>query len=175
MLSLEAYADWLEAKRLVAVSVDESELELEGPYWLALLTGAAFVVEHDMMYAGQEYRAGWTVVSAQWYRLRQQSDRGYELLPDEVRRAWAEPRPDWWAGLRYALLLRWQVLLVVNHMIFLKDLTFSSSQSGPQGRELRATATGPAAAKRAKGSGLSFLSEDTHNLILDALGLNAGF
>ena len=95
LLSLEAYADWLEAKRLVAVSVDESELELEGPYWLALLTGAAFVVEHDMMYAGQEYRAGWTVVSAQWYRLRQQSERGYELLPDEVRRAWAEPRPDW--------------------------------------------------------------------------------
>ena len=58
-------------------------------------------------------------------------------------------------------------------MIFLKDLTFSSSQSGPQGRELRATATGPAAAGSAKGSGLSFLSEDTHNVILDALGLNA--
>ena len=65
------------------------------------------------------------------------------------------------------------MLLVVNHMIFLKDLTFSSSQSGPQGRELRVTATGPAAASRAKGSGLSFLSEDMHNVILDALGLNA--
>lgn len=90
LLSLEAYADWLEAKRLVAVSVDESELELEGPYWLALLTGAAFVVEHDMMYAGQEYRAGWTVVPAQWYRLRQSSERGYELLPDEARRTLPE-------------------------------------------------------------------------------------
>ena len=66
-----------------------------------------------------------------------------------------------------------QVLLVVNHMIFLKDLAFSSSQSGPQGRELRTTATGPAAASRAKGSGLSFLSEDMHNVILDAVGLNA--
>ena len=27
--------------------------------------------------------------------------------------------------------------------------------------------------RQAKGSGLSFLSEDTHNVILDALGLNA--
>ena len=29
-------------------------------------------------------------------------------------------------------------MLVVNHMIFLKDLSFQGSQSGPQGRELRA-------------------------------------
>ena len=66
------------------------------------------------------------------------------------------------------------MLLVVNHMVFLKDLTFTSSQSGPQGRKLRTLpATGPAAAGRAKGSGLSFLSEDTHNVILDAQGLNA--
>ena len=67
----------------------------------------------------------------------------------------------------------WQVLLVVNHMIFLKGLAFSSSQSGPQERVLRAKATGPAAAGRAKGSGLSFFSEDYHNAILDAQGLNA--
>jgi|TARA_B110000196_G_C20809298_1_gene503902 hypothetical protein len=72
-----------------------------------------------------------------------------------------------------SIIVYLQVLLVVNHMIFLKDLAFSSSQSGPQGRELRTTATGPAAASRAKGSGLSFLSEDMHNVILDAVGLNA--
>ena len=66
------------------------------------------------------------------------------------------------------------MLLVVNHMVFLKDLSFASSQSGPQGRNLRPLPdTGPAAAGRAKGSGLSFLSEDTHNLILDTQGLNA--
>lgn len=57
-------------------------------------------------------------------------------------------------------------------MIFLKDLAFIGSQAGPQGRTLRATATGPAAAARAKGSGLSFFSEDSHNFILDAQGLN---
>ena len=66
-----------------------------------------------------------------------------------------------------------QVLLVVNHMIFIKGLSFTSSQSGPQERTLRSTATGPAAANRAKGSGLSFFSEDYHNSILDAQGLNA--
>ena len=58
-------------------------------------------------------------------------------------------------------------------MVFLKDLAFSPSQSGPQQRTLRSTATGPAAASRARGSGLSFLSEDMNNLILDALGVDA--
>ena len=57
-------------------------------------------------------------------------------------------------------------MLVVNHVILLKDLNFSSPQSGPQGRELRTTAAVPASASKAKGSGLSFLS---HNVILDAL------
>tara|TARA_B100000524_G_scaffold19129_1_gene9834 strand:- start:220 stop:465 length:246 start_codon:yes stop_codon:yes gene_type:complete len=61
---------------------------------------------------------------------------------------------------------------VVNHMIFLNNLTFTSSQSGPHGRTPRANATGPAAASRSKGSGLSFFSEDSHNLIIDALGVN---
>ena len=42
-----------------------------------------------------------------------------------------------------------------------KASTFTSSQSGPQGRTLRTLpATGPAASGRATGSGLSFLSED---------------
>ena len=65
---------------------------------------------------------------------------------------------------------QWQVLLVVNHMIFLKGLSFSSS--GPQGRTLRPNLGGPVGAGRAKGSGLSFFSEDSHNVILDALGVN---
>ena len=67
---------------------------------------------------------------------------------------------------------QWQVLLVVNHLIFLKGLAFRSSQSGPQQRALRQTVTGPYTESRARG-GLSFLSEDTHNLILDAQGANA--
>ena len=58
-------------------------------------------------------------------------------------------------------------------MIFLKGLAFTSSQSGPQQRTLRPNPGGPIAAHRAKGSGLSFFSEDSHNMILDALGVNA--
>ena len=64
-------------------------------------------------------------------------------------------------------------MFVVNHMIYMKDLAFVGSQSGTQQRILRATATGPAAASRAKGSGLSFFSEDSHNAVLDALGVNS--
>ena len=88
------------------------------------------------------------MVPAQRYILRQRSERGYELLPETV----------------------W---LVVDGLIRLQSLAFSASQSGPQERALRQTATGPAAASRAKGSGWSSLSEDTHNAILEASGANA--
>jgi len=147
LVSLEAFADSLDAKLLVAICVDESEVEVEGPYWLALLSGAAFVLDEDTWHSGQQYRKGWIVAPGRWYKLKQRSERGYELLPEEV-------------------------LLVVNHMIFLKGLSFTGSQSGPQGRELRPNPGGPIAAGRAKGSGLSFFSEDSHNMILDALGIN---
>lgn len=63
---------------------------------------------------------------------------------------------------------------MVNHMIFLKELCFTSSQAGPQQRKLRSNATGPAAMGRARGHGLSFLSDDSHNMILDALGVDSG-
>ena len=63
-------------------------------------------------------------------------------------------------------------MLVVNHMIFLKDLSFKGPQSGPQGRALRQAATGPYAAQRAKGSGLCFFCQDSHNLILDTQGFS---
>ena len=41
-----------------------------------------------------------------------------------------------------------QVMFVVNHTIFLKDLAFTGSQSGPQDRTLRPEATGPYGAQR---------------------------
>ena len=101
-----------------------------------------------MCHCGQQFSEGMLVAPGQRYMLRQQSERGYELLLEKV----------------------W---LPVEGMIRLKGLTFSSSQSGPQQRQLRQTATGQAAASRARGSGLSFLSEDTHNAILEASGANA--
>ena len=69
------------------------------------------------------------------------SERGYRLLPEK----------------RY---------LVVNTLIRLKGLAFHRTQGGPQQRTLRPTATGPCAAARKEGvGGLSFLSEDMHNMI----------
>ena len=143
MLSLEAFADALDAGWLVAVDADKAEHDLEGVYWLARLSGPAFVVPEDMVHSGQQYCEGWLVAPGQWYKLKQRSERGYELL---------EPK----------------VWIVVNHMIRLKGLSFRGSQSGPQGRQLRTVdpTTGPAAAGRAHGSGLSFLEEEVHHEIL---------
>ena len=117
-------------------------------YSLAVLSGSAFAVPEDMCHSGQQYNEGMLVAPGQRYVLRQRSERGYELLPETV----------------------W---LPVEGMIRLKGLAFASSQSGPQQRQLRQTATGQAAASRAKGSGLSFLSEDTNNAILEASGASA--
>ena len=128
---------------LLAVDVDPTQHSVEGIYWLARATGPAFLIPEDTVHSGQQYRAGWLVVPARWYALRQKSERGYELLA-----------PIFW--------------LVVNHCIRLKGLAFRSSQSGPQERHLRQTVTGPYGAQRATGSGLSFLDEETHNEIVMA-------
>ena len=41
LLSLQEFAEKLEGGMLVAVNVDDDERDLEGDYWLALLSGAA--------------------------------------------------------------------------------------------------------------------------------------
>ena len=143
MLSRTEFADALSDGWLVAVDADKTEHHLEGVYWLARLSGPAFVIPEDMVHSGQKYREGWVVAPGQWYALRQRSERGYELLTPKV----------------------W---IVVDHMIRLKGLAFRGSQAGPQGRELRqiANPVGPAAAGRARGSGLFFLDEEIHHEIL---------
>ena len=85
IMSLEKFADYCDADVIVAINVDESETELEGSYWLALLSGPAFALEEDTVHRGQLYRKGWLVAMGRWYKLRQRSERGYELLPTEVR------------------------------------------------------------------------------------------
>ena len=84
LVSLTLFADWLDSGMIVAVKVDESEQALEGPYWLALIKGSAFVLDEDTVHSGHQYRKDWIVVRAQWYALKQHSERGYELLPAEV-------------------------------------------------------------------------------------------
>ena len=55
-MSLEKFADYCDAGVIVATNVDESEQELEGSYWLALLSGPSFALEEDTMHSGQLYR-----------------------------------------------------------------------------------------------------------------------
>lgn len=146
LLALREFADSLECNQVVAVNADSDERHLEGSYWLAQLTGPAFVIPEDCVHSGQQYYEGWIVAPGHWYVLRQQSERGYELQSAEV----------------------W---IVVNHMVRLRGISFTSSQSGPQGRTLRKLlAKGPASSGRAMGTGLSFLSEDMHNQIMLACG-----
>ena len=65
------------------------------PWWqgmgLALLSGPAFALEEDTMHRGQLYRKGWLVAMGRWYKLRQRSERGYELLSVEVQPRNLEP------------------------------------------------------------------------------------
>ena len=108
------------------------------------MLGPAFAAPSNLVHATSVFEEGWLIVPAQYYKLEQVSERGYRLLPEKR-------------------------FLVVNALIRLKGLAFHRTQGGPQQRDLRTTATGPAAAARKAGvGGLSFLSEDMHNTILDA-------
>ena len=84
---------------VVAFRVDDDERNLEGAYWLALLTSAAFPLPEDTLIKGELFETGTLVVEAQWYKLEQLSQRGYRLLPEKV-------------------------ILVVNAMIRVKDIAF---------------------------------------------------
>ena len=142
MQSLEAWRDELKDGMLVAVRAVRADHHMEGVYWLARLMGLAFAAPARLVHATSVFEEGWLIVQAQYYKLEQVSERGYRLLPEK----------------RY---------LVVNTLIRLTGLVFSRSQGGPQQRELRTTATGPAAAARKEGlGGLSFFSEDMHNMSL---------
>ena len=141
MQSLEAWGDQLKDGMICAMRADKDDLWMEGPYWLVRLLGPAFPAPSNLVHTGSEFEEGWLIVKCQYYKLEQVSERGYRLLP----------------VIRY---------LVVNAMVRLAGLGFVRTQGGPQQRNLRTTATGPAAAARKEGvGGLSFLSEDMHNTI----------
>jgi hypothetical protein len=129
---------------LAAVRADKADHHMEGVYWLVRVLGPAFAAPSRLVHASAVFEEGWLIVQVQYYKLEQVSERGYRRVP----------------GTRY---------MVVNAMIRLKGLAFNRTQGGPQGRTLRLTATGPAAAARKEGVGdLSFFSEDMHNTCLAA-------
>lgn len=112
LVALEEWADELEAGMLVAVNVAADQREHEGAYWLAKLRTGAYLLPEDMIFAGQQFEAGWIVVEAQWYKLEKPSLRGYKLLSERT-------------------------FILVNAMVRLSNLKFAGSRSGPQHRELR--------------------------------------
>ena len=78
-----------------------------------------------MWHGGQLYREGWLVAPGQWYKLRQRSERGYELLTEEVSsHACAHGWEGWGAAACVCAVIplitctprRLQVLFVVNHI-----------------------------------------------------------
>ena len=142
--SLAAFGDQLEEGMICGVRVEKDDLWMEGPYWLIKLLGRAFAAPSELVHAGSVFEEGWLIVQAQYYKLEQVSERGYRLI----------------LAKKY---------FVVNSLIRLTGIGFSRSQSGPQQRQFRTTATGPAAAARKDGvGGLSFLSEDMNNTLLAA-------
>ena len=68
----------------------------------------------------------------QWYTLEDKELRAYKLRPEKK-------------------------LLLVNAIIRIKELKFSSSRGGPQQRELRS-------------GGMNFLGDEEHHSILDNMG-----
>jgi len=130
---LASLAEWsrhLDKGVIFACNSDPAERR-EGLYWLALANGPAYPAPADMVHATDQFEEGWLVVPAQWFWLEQISERGYRLMSEER-------------------------LIPVSTTVRLRDIKFSNTQGGPQGRELRGR------------SNLLFLSEDMHNAILAA-------
>ena len=99
---------------LVAVNASDDERHIEGDYWLALLLGGAFECLENLVHATDIFEAGWLVVRVKWYSLKQVSQRGYMLKPEER-------------------------IVPVNAIVRLLGLKFSNSYSA--GRETRSATT----------------------------------
>ena len=66
---LQEWANNLKPNLLVAFKAAADQQNLEGDYWLAKILGPAFPAPADMVHAGTEYREGWLICEAQWYKL----------------------------------------------------------------------------------------------------------
>ena len=80
---LREFAGSLRADQVLAVRAAHADRQMEGRYWLARLNGLAYEALADELHSSDHIRAGWWVVTAQWYQLEQVSHRAYSLLPAE--------------------------------------------------------------------------------------------
>eukprot|EP00966_Prymnesium_polylepis_P076940 1783038-Prymnesium_polylepis.1 len=69
-----------------------SERNVEGSNWLALLLEAPRIALQGEIRAGDQFEAGWLVVKVKWYSYHPEGNtrsrlllRAYKLLPDEKK------------------------------------------------------------------------------------------
>ena len=95
---------------------DKREQNIEGLYWLAVLSGKPFTATRETLHRTDRIKEGWLVVKVKWLKLEKKVEEG---------------------RLRAYSVLDAEILLVVNHMVRLGGLRFADGPGGPQGRELR--------------------------------------
>ena len=57
--------------------MSNSERNLQGPYWLALLLEAPRVALQGEIRAGDQFEAGWLVVKVKWYSYHPEGNELY--------------------------------------------------------------------------------------------------
>ena len=110
--SLQEWGKLMKLGMVVGVRASAAEKHIEGSVWLLHVDSEAFAVPEYMVHAAAEYEAGWLVVRARWYELKQRSPRGYELTSEKR-------------------------IIVVNTMMRLPNVIFSGSAVGKPPRASR--------------------------------------
>jgi hypothetical protein len=88
LVALQEWADLLSKGMVVVFAADKADVHMEGVYWLAKLLDAAFPATAAMAHASDVFEQGWLVVKAQFYKYEPDAKhpkgwRGYSLLPEE--------------------------------------------------------------------------------------------
>lgn len=135
---LETFALSLRKDQVQALAAAKDDRHIEGNVWLCLLLSDAYVAPEDITHSTDGIEAGWWVVKAVYYCLRQHSPRGYQF---ETR--WETQKKN-----RRDVRVEHMVerVLVVNHLIRLPSpIAFASLPVPRQTPRLaEAAAQGPA-------------------------------
>ena len=73
--------------QLRALRVDETEIGLEGNFWLCLICGVATQASEQQAHAIDLFEASWWIVEIMWYEYQQgTSPRKYKFMLPKSRR-----------------------------------------------------------------------------------------
>ena len=76
---LESFARSLHKDQVQALAAAKDDRHIEGNVWLCLLLSDAYVAPEGITHSTDSIEAGWWVVKAVYYQLKQRSPRGYQL------------------------------------------------------------------------------------------------